>query len=371
MKLKKQILQLGKHEMESKNGKEDGKRISRLGVAPAWLLAAALLSCCAGCSAKTPGNATQPATSMLSEKPMEDGESAAEPAQSTVTGSSLSDVDGFSDDGNDFLLYSLGYDLSDIPAFSGDPYVAVNDNVPEFEEADLTSASYESYSCLDSLGRCGVARACIGTDLMPTQARGSISQVKPTGWHSVRYDSVDGGSLYNRCHLIGYQLTAENANELNLITGTRYLNTEGMLPFENMVADYIKETGNHVLYRVTPVFKGDNLVANGVLMEGESVEDKGDSILFCVYCYNVQPGIDIDYASGDSWPDPAAGTGTRQDSSHDDNVATYILNTNAHKFHDPSCPSVGKMSSKNKQEFTGTRDEVIGMGYEPCGNCKP
>ena len=261
--------------------------------------------------------------------------------------------------------------LSVIPDYSGDPYVAVNDNVPEFTDADLSASSFETYSDLDFLGRCGVAYACIGTDLMPTEERGSIGAVKPTGWHTVKYDSVDGKYLYNRCHLIGYQLTAENANEKNLITGTRYLNTEGMLPFENMVADYIKETGNHVLYRVTPVFDGDNLVASGVLMEAESVEDGGDGILFCVYCYNVQPGIGIDYATGDSWIDDTAPSGAGQDADADANAATYILNTNSRKFHIPSCPSVGRMSEKNKQEFTGTRDEVIGMGYDPCGNCNP
>ena len=157
-------------------------------------------------------------------------------------------------------------DLSNIPAFSGEPYVAINDNIPDFTDADLTSSSFEKYSSLDSLGRCGIAYACIGTDLMPTEDRGSIGQVKPSGWHTVKYDCVDGKYLYNRCHLFSYQLTAENANENNLITGTRYLNVEGMLPFENIVADYIKETGNHVLYRVTPIFEGNNLVASVVQM---------------------------------------------------------------------------------------------------------
>ncbi len=201
-------------------------------------------------------------------------------------------------------------DLSAIPAFSGTSYAVVNGNIPEFSEEDLTTVSYETYSAQDSLGRCGPAVASIGTDLMPTEERGSIGQVKPSGWHTVKYDFVDGKYLYNRCHLIGYQLTAENANTRNLITGTRYLNTEGMLPFENMVADYIKETGNHVLYRVTPVFEGENLVASGVQMEAESVEDRGEGILFNVYCYNVQPGVQIDYASGDSQPDGASGTQT-------------------------------------------------------------
>ena len=191
--------------------------------------------------------------------------------------------------------------LENIPAYSGEAYVAINGNQPFFTEEDMTSSSYETYSPLDGLGRCGVAEACVGQDLMPTEERGSISSVKPTGWQVAKYDFVDGKYLYNRCHLIGYQLTAENANKQNLITGTRYLNVTGMLPFENMVADYIHETGNHVLYRVTPLFDGTDLVAQGVLMEALSVEDGGEGICFNVYCYNVQPGVTIDYATGDNW----------------------------------------------------------------------
>ena len=195
---------------------------------------------------------------------------------------------------------NAAFSLSDVPAYAGAPYVAVNNNVPYFSDSDLTTISFEQYGGLDSLGRCQAAYASIGWDLMPTEKRGSISSVRPTGWHNVKYDGIDGKYLYNRCHLIGYQLTAENANEKNLITGTRYMNVEGMEPFENMTADYIKETGNHVLYRVTPEFEGNNLVASGVLMEGKSVEDDGAGVQFCVYCYNVQPGITIDYATGES-----------------------------------------------------------------------
>lgn len=190
--------------------------------------------------------------------------------------------------------------VSDVPEYNGNAYAVINDNIPDFDQSDLSSDSFEIYSSLDSLGRCGSAYANIGIDLMPTEERGNIGQVKPSGWHTVKYDCVDGKYLYNRCHLIGYQLTAENANEKNLITGTRYLNVQGMLPFENMVADYIKETENHVLYRVTPVFEGNNLVASGVQIEAESVEDDGEGIQFNVYCYNVQPGIIIDYATGES-----------------------------------------------------------------------
>lgn len=191
--------------------------------------------------------------------------------------------------------------LENIPAYSGEAYVAINNNKPFFTERDYTATSYETYSPLDGLGRCGPAEACVGQDLMPTEARGSISSVKPSGWQVAKYDFVDGKYLYNRCHLIGYQLTAENANKQNLIAGTRYLNVTGMLPFENMVADYIHETGNHVLYRVTPMFSGTDLVAEGVLMEAWSVEDGGEGICFNVYCYNVQPGVTIDYATGDNW----------------------------------------------------------------------
>ncbi|MBE5914143.1 MAG: hypothetical protein E7274_08780 [Pseudobutyrivibrio ruminis] len=181
-------------------------------------------------------------------------------------------------------------------------YTVVNDNVPYFSEEDLTRTdAFETYSELDSLGRCGVAYANICQELMPTEPRGEIGSVKPSGWHTVNYhEYVDGNYLYNRCHLIGYQLSGENANEKNLITGTRYLNVEGMLPFEDKVAEYVEETGNHVLYRVTPVFEGDNLVASGVQMEAYSVEDQGTGVMFNVYCYNVQPGITIDYATGES-----------------------------------------------------------------------
>lgn len=189
----------------------------------------------------------------------------------------------------------------EIPPFSGTPYVEINGNVPYFEETDYTTESFESYSELDALGRCGVAYANVGIDIMPTEERGAIGSVKPFGWHTVKYDCVDGKYLYNRCHLIGYQLTGENANEKNLITGTRYMNVDGMLPFENAVDDFVEATNHHVLYRVTPVYEGDNLLVSGVLMEGWSVEDGGRGICFCVYVYNCQPGVGIDYATGESW----------------------------------------------------------------------
>lgn len=253
--------------------------------------------------------------------------------------------------------------LRDLPPFSGEPYVAVNGNEPDFLPGELTTSSYEVYSPLDALGRCGVASACVGVDLMPTEERGAIGQVKPSGWQTVKYDCVDGKYLYNRCHLIGFQLTGENANKQNLITGTRYMNVDGMLPFENMVADYVKETENHVLYRVTPVYDGNNLVASGVQMEARSVEDDGEAICFNVYVYNNQPGVEIDYATGESWlegeerPDLA---GTK-----------YILNTNSKKFHLPDCSGASSMKAENREEYTGSRDDLIDQGYTPCGTCKP
>lgn len=254
--------------------------------------------------------------------------------------------------------------LSDIPGFSGEPYVVINDNEPSFPAEDFTSEGFEEYSPLDDLGRCGVAYANVGLETMPTEERGSISNVKPTGWKSVQYDFVDGKSLYNRCHLIGFQLTGENANRQNLITGTRYMNVDGMLPFENMVADYVKETENHVLYRVTPIFEGDNLVASGVQMEAQSVEDKGEGVCFNVYVYNNQPGVTIDYATGDSWASDEEPVDTGKQS-------TYILNTSSRKFHKPDCGSVETISPSNKKSYTGTREELINQGYEACGKCKP
>lgn len=279
-----------------------------------------------------------------------------------------------------------------IPDYTDKIYVEVNGNKAEFSDEDKKRTdAFELYTDLDELGRCGVAYANICKELIPTEKRGSIGMIKPSGWQLAKYDSVDGKYLYNRSHLIGFQLAGENANEKNLITGTRYLNVQGMLPFENMTADYVKETKNHVLYRVTPVFKGDNLVADGVLMEAESVEDKGEGVEFCVFVYNVQPGVTIDYATGDSWLDEN-GTGSQKAEKETKTVAetetqaekqtqapavpakqtsTYILNTNSKKFHKPGCSAVSQMKESNKAEFTGTRDEVIAKGYDPCKKCNP
>ena len=262
-------------------------------------------------------------------------------------------------------------DVAEVPDYEGEPYVVLNDNEPDFAEAELTTEAYEDYSSLDALGRCGEAEACIGEELMPTGERESISSVKPTGWVNEKYDSVDGGYLYNRCHLIGYQLSGENANEENLITGTRYMNVEGMLPFEDMVADYVHETDNHVMYRVTPVFEGDDLVASGVQMEAESVEDDGEGVSFNVYVYNVQPDITIDYATGENWETPENETAGNPSSGDTSGQHTYILNTNTHKFHLPDCSGVADIKGKNREEYTGTREELTSQGYEPCGRCHP
>lgn len=262
------------------------------------------------------------------------------------------------------------YDLSNIPDYDGKAYVELNGNVPEFSKSEKTySESFEEYGKLDSLGRCTYAVSCIGKDLMPTEKRGSIGSVKPSGWHISKYDFVDGKYLYNRCHLIGYQLTAENANERNLITGTRYLNVEGMLPFENDVADYIEITNNHVYYKVTPIFEGNNLVANGVQMQAYSVEDNGQGISFNVYCYNVQPGVAIDYATGDN--QAVASSSITSTSSDEADKKTYIVNTKTKKFHNPDCEGVKKMSSSNKKKYKGTRDSLISNGYSPCQKCNP
>lgn len=261
--------------------------------------------------------------------------------------------------------------IASVPAYSGKPFIAINGNKPNFTEDDLTKKSFERYSPLDSLKRCGTAFANVSKETMPKEKRGSIGQVKPSGWQTAKYDFVDGKYLYNRCHLIGYQLTAENANERNLITGTRYMNVDGMLPFENMVADYIKETGNHVLYRVTPVFNGNNLVASGVQMEAMSVEDKGAGISFNVFCYNVQPGVEINYADGKSKASGESKNAEVCPSADEFAVKNYVLNIKSKKFHKPDCRGAKYISSQNKENFKGSRNELISKNYEPCGICKP
>lgn len=302
--------------------------------------------------------------------------------------------------------------LDAIPAYDGKAYVAVNNNEPFFTDSDMTTTAFENYSDLDSLGRCGVAYANICKEIMPTEKRGKIGMIKPSGWHTVKYDVIKDRYLYNRCHLVGYQLAGENANPKNLITGTRYLNVEGMLPFENLVADYVNNTGNHVLYRVTPMFSGSNLVANGVLIEAKSVEDNGGGILFNVYCYNVQPGVGINYENGDSWLDgtvpqeQSAQTGAAQNGgsqssdgsqagasagdtgssgsitgsaasgsdtspaensvSDSSNSETMVhITATGKKYHRAGCRTL------KKSDTEVTLDEAKSMGLSPCGICNP
>lgn len=294
-----------------------------------------------------------------------------------------------------------GYDasafLESIPEWEGFAFCYVNDNQPGFDEDEVWSTVQESLDPLDELGRCGTAKSCIGREGMPTEPRGDISSIEPTGWNGDRYDFVEGGKLYNRCHLIGHQLSGDDAIPRNLITGTSYMNRDGMLPFENAIASYVRETGNHVMYRVTPVFRGSELVARGVHLEAVSVEDEGEGLAFNVFCYNVQPGVDIDYATGDSrlsedttmlesyqagelviipnTHGSTASAGTDrvhvEEQPAESQEQTYILNKNTGRFHYPDCRSVQDMAEHNKQEVESTREALIERGFTPCGNCRP
>lgn len=270
--------------------------------------------------------------------------------------------------------------------YFGESSVVINDNDPLFTDTEIATSSYEEYGELDKFGRCTTVIACIGQDLMPTEDRGSIGMIKPTGWKQNKYEGIvnsDPPYLYNRCHLIGFQLTGENANERNLVTGTRYMNVEGMLPYENIVASYIKGSGNHVMYRVTPVFNDSNLLCNGVIIEALSVEDKGKGISFNVFCFNVQPGVIIDYKDGSNQADPNYLADTLEKDNEfneqtpeqplDSNVITgsYVANKNTKKFHYSWCSSVEAMKEKNKLYHNGPRDELINNGYVPCKNCNP
>lgn len=287
---------------------------------------------------------------------------------------------------------AASFDYSQVPAFDGTASVQMNGNVPYFTADDVQYAKdnpgYEHYGEQDRLARCTVASASVGKETMPAEGeeRGEIGQIKPTGWHTVKYESVSGKYLYNRCHLIGWQLTDENSNVNNLITGTRFMNVDGMLKYEDDVAAYVKSTGNHVLYRVTPMFLDDDLVARGVLMEARSVEDDGAGLQFCVWAYNAQPGITIDYVDGNSEETPllpAAGESSASGSEGSSNdgstasdassaqVKSYVLNTNTKKFHVPGCSSVNKMKAANRQDVESTRSDLIAQGYQPCQKCNP
>lgn len=252
-------------------------------------------------------------------------------------------------------------DFSTVPNYTEEPIYVYNNNQPLFTKQEITDDTYESYSDLDELGRVGTATACLGPETLPTEDREDISTVTPSGWINHSYDIVDGGYLYNRCHMIGFQLSGENDNEENLFTGTRYMNVDGMLPYENQTKEYIDETDNHVMYRVTPDFEDNNLVCDGVLMEAYSVEDNGSGLSFCIYVYNVQPGITIDYTTGENY------TSNTSDTKN----TTYILNTNSKIIHIPSCNSVAKMAEHNKKEYTGSYEALIKEGYHPCQNCNP
>ena len=313
------------------------------------------------------------------------------------------------------------FEYSRVPKYKESPYVEINEGIPYFGSEILSSIKGEYYAELDDLGRCGAAITLLGEETMPTDTRGQIGDARPSGWQIIKYEGIDGNYLYNRCHLIGWQLSGENDNVRNLITGTRYLNVQGMEPFENEVADYIRETGNHVMYRATPVFVGEELVARGVLLEAQSIED--DKLQFNVFCYNVQPDVEIDYKTGESKstkmteddekeekssfslndfggaasieeqvPDrslPADNSSAAVETSPQENVVapvepqakeepapepateSYVGNKNSMKFHYSWCASVKKMANHNKVSLSGTRDEIVGRGYEPCKNCNP
>ena len=354
------------------------KKLLRFNAIVACLLALALVF--AGCDSKSAETDTTSAVTTTVENVETSAESTKETVaattdtQTTETESESSEETSIDteDTGSPYYnsenLSTTPIDLASVPAWSDKPYVEVNGNLPFFTEDEITDVAYESYSALDQLGRCGAAIACCGREIMPAEGedRGNISSVKPTGWIQAQYICVSGQALYNRCHLIAWQLSAENANNKNLISGTRYLNADGMIPFENMVADYIKETGNHVMYRVTPIFEGNNLLASGVQMEAYSVEDGGEAICFNVYCYNVQPFIIINYATGSSSFDEAAFEASKPDP---DEVGNYVLNKNTKKIHYPYCNSVTQMSEKNREEYTGTLNDLKAQGYSTCGNC--
>lgn len=259
--------------------------------------------------------------------------------------------------------------LAQAGEWQGKPFVYINENKPQFKDDEILDRAAERLDRLDELGRCGTATACIGLEGMPEGERGSIGMIRPTGWQISKYDFIDGKYLYNRCHLIGWQLSGDDAVERNLITGTRYMNTEGMLPFENEIAGYVRDTGNHVMYRVDPIFKGEDMLARGVHLEALSVEDDGRGVSFNVFCYNVQPDVSIDYADG---ANHLSETEEAQEAEKEDGEAQeYILNRNTKVFHYQNCKSVLDMKNKNKREVTDTRGSLIKKGYKPCGNCNP
>lgn len=354
-------------------------------------LIAVLFSSFAGCDSEKISETTTEIIEITEEsttlaKPKEDASDAseAEKAEDKTTekeNQKVNKPESVGDDNSKVVL-------SEIPSYSGRAYVVINENIPSFNKYELTTKGYETYASIDSLGRCGGAVASCGREIMPKpdEERGSISSVKPSGWVQAQYDCVSGKYLYNRCHLLGWQLSAENANKRNLITGTRYMNTEGMLPFENMVADYIRETNNHVAYRVTPIYNGSDLVASGVQMEAYSVEDEGEGICFNIYCYNVQPGVKIDYTTGRSWSDGNKVETTKkpivvapvettkkvvEETKNSVSYDTYVYSSKSDKFHYPDCRYAKTIKAENYCEYTGDRQGMINKGYSPCKNCSP
>ena len=363
----------------------------------AFAAAAALACALAGCSAASDEPTALPATGSVPSAPQE----APTPATAEADNGPAAEEDAppAGPQAEPPAAEATPVALSDIPAYEGSPYVYLNDGDPLFtDEQRAAAAGTEIYGEMDELGRCTGVFAVVGAETMPTEERGDIGDVKPTGWQIAKYEFVDGKYLYNRCHLLGFQLTGENANTRNLITGTRYMNVDGMLPFENAVADYVHATGNHVLMAVTPLFEGDELVARGVQMTAESVEDGGEGVSFNVFCYNVQPGVAIDYATGDNRldgtiegtplpdvsgaSDSSAGTSegggataNGEDAASGDEtdkgIAEYVLNTNSKKFHVPTCSSVDQMSAKNRKDVEDTRENIVANGYDPCKRCNP
>ena len=285
--------------------------------------------------------------------------------------------------------------FEELPEYIGEDFAILHDNIPEFTLWQLKTEAFVSFSPLDALGRTGPGFACLGKETLPQESRGSIGSIQPSGWQTVRYDDLIADKyLYNRCHVIAFALCGDNATPENLFTGTRYLNITLMTQLENSISQYIQGTGNHVLYRVTPIYQGQNLVASGVQMEGYSIEDHGQTICFNVFVYNIQPGVLIDYKTGESrrdpeyvvpTPSPAESHAPAEEEtetllfSTEDVEAeapartsiTYVLNTNTMRFHFPYCSSVNSMSERNRQDFTGTREEALALGYQSCRLCNP
>lgn len=259
--------------------------------------------------------------------------------------------------------------LKNLPEYAGETYVVLDNNTPTFDVEEMTTSTYVINADLDDLGRVGEAEACLGPETLPEDGRGEIAHIKPSGWKQNMYDFVDGGALYNRSHLLAHSLTGLNDDPTNLMTGTQRFNQIGMQIYENQVLNYIRKTGNHVMYRVTPLFEGDDLVARGVIMEGKSVEDDGEGISYRAFIYNMQPGVEIDYATGDNWADEIWDDTKEYEAKED--THTYILNTSSHKIHKDTCPAAKKISAENRRKVTATREELIEQGYEPAGDCNP